>query len=262
MHNPAPGQRALSPVVLVATALLLAAAAMAALYNRELFQLINSAHNDGLDALFGLVSGLGDGLVAALLVALLLLFNPRAALAASLALILSGAAAQLLKHLVDAPRPAAVFDSVHLLGDALHAHSFPSGHSATDGSMLLLALLLFGWRSLPGLLGAALFLLAIYGRIYGGAHFPLDAVVGAALGVAAMWWSWIWVGNLSRQEWLEGESMQRGAVPIVALLAAVLAFGYRIQPVTAQPLAWLLPLSALAVILWRNRRSRGDEGSL
>jgi len=61
-----------------------------------LFRLINDARSPVADLFFGTVSGLGDGLVIALLCALLMLFRLRLGLAALIAYLLSGLIAQLL----------------------------------------------------------------------------------------------------------------------------------------------------------------------
>jgi len=105
--------------------------------NIALFRLINDAHNPVLDGFFGIVSGFGDGLVIALLCALIMLFRLRLGLAAMLAFITSGLLAQFLKRLFDMPRPPALLENVHVLGAPLTSHSFPSGHSASDGACRL-----------------------------------------------------------------------------------------------------------------------------
>jgi len=116
------------------------------LYNVKLFQSINGAHGAGLDLFFGMISGLGDGLIIALFLTGLLLVRLRAGLAGLLAFALSGLLAQMLKRAFDLPRPAAVLDSVHVLGQTLTSHSFPSGHATSLGVLAMLLPLLFGGR--------------------------------------------------------------------------------------------------------------------
>ena len=83
------------------------------------------------------------------------------------------------KALVGRPRP---FHELHeadpLLG-ATVGTSFPSGHAATSAAGAVVLALLTG-RALPGLF--ALASLVAFSRVYVGVHYPLDVVVGAALG--------------------------------------------------------------------------------
>ncbi|MDQ6999961.1 MAG: phosphoesterase, partial [Mariprofundus sp.] len=61
-----------------------------------LFRLINDAHTPLGDLFFGTVTGLGDGLVIALLCSLLMLFRLRLGIASVLAYLISGLLAQIL----------------------------------------------------------------------------------------------------------------------------------------------------------------------
>ncbi len=223
--------------------------------NESLFRLINDAHNMVLDALFGLVSGLGDGLVVALLCALLMLFRLRLGMVALLAFIVSGLLAQLLKRLFDAPRPPAVLEHVHVLGAALQSHSFPSGHATSDGVMLAAAFLLWPARDARAWAVAGLFLLAAIGRIYGGVHFPLDVAAGLLLGIATMGLCWRWSAGWPVERWQASPWSWKVSGMIVAIEAAVLGLGYHIQPATAQLLAPVLSVAALFVLVryWKGQ---------
>lgn len=231
-------------------------------WNIELFRSINGAHNGIGDAFFGIVSGFGDGLVVALLCALVMLFRFRLGLAALSAYILSGLIAQLIKRLFDMPRPPALLDQVHVLGHALHAHSFPSGHATSDGVMVLAAFLLWSVRDLRSWAVAMLFLLAAVGRVYGGVHFPLDVMVGLVIGLACMWGCWRFSDRLPVARWQASPWSWKIAGLIVVGEAAALGLGYRMQPATAQPLAWILPPLALLILMkvWKERF--GHQGSL
>lgn len=105
----------------------------------------------------------------------------RAALAAFVAVVFGQAINLAIGHVIFVPRPF-VAHQVHLLVNAAHDSSFPSDHATAAFSVATTALL---WR-MPGrrllLLGAVLI---AFGRVYVGAHYPADVVVGAALG--AIW---------------------------------------------------------------------------
>lgn len=105
----------------------------------------------------------------------------RAALAAFVAVIFGQAINLTIGHFVFVPRPF-VAHHVHLLVNAAHDSSFPSDHATAAFSVATTALLwrMSGRRLL--LLGAVLIALA---RVYVGAHYPADVVVGGALG--ALW---------------------------------------------------------------------------
>ncbi len=231
--------------------------------SHALFRLINDAHSPLADMFFGLVTGLGDGLIVALLCSVLMLFRLRLGMAALLAFIVSGLLAQLLKRIFDMPRPPAVLENVHVLGHSLTSHSFPSGHATSDGVMVLLAFLLWtgrGWyRDWRSWLVAALFVLAAIGRIYVGVHFPLDVMVGLLLGMLTMWLCWSWSKSWPIAAWQDSPWGWKVPGFIVAVEAAVLGLGYQVQPSTAQPLALILPVAALFMLMhiWKGKLHHG-----
>jgi len=220
-----------------------------------LFRLINDAHSPAGDLFFGVVSGLGDGLVVALLCTLLMLFRLRAGMAGLAAYLISGAVAQILKRLFDMPRPPAVLENVHVLGQAFTSHSFPSGHATSDGVMLLLAFLVWRLRDWQAWLAATLFFLAAVGRIYGGVHFPLDVSAGLLIGAATMWLCWRWSARWPIARWQASAWSWKLPGLLLAVMAGVLGVGYHIQPSTAAPLTLFLPLAALLILMrqWREK---------
>lgn len=227
--------------------------------SHALFRLINDAHSTAGDLFFGNVTGLGDGLVIALLCAVLMLFRLREGLAALAAFILSGIFAQILKRLFDMPRPPAVLEHVHVLGDRLMAHSFPSGHATSDGCMILLAFLLWGLRDWRSWLAGGLFLLAAIGRVYVGVHFPFDVFIGLLVGVLTMWLCWRWSKSWPVERWQQSAWSWKVPGLLVVVMAAVLGLGYHIQPSTAAPLTLLLPIAALLILMRRWREMAGER---
>ncbi|BDG02094.1 phosphatase PAP2 family protein [Anaeromyxobacter oryzae] len=112
-------------------------------------------------------------------------WGARAAIAAGTvlaALALDGATVEVLKRLVDLPRPLAVLGAAHVrvLLEPLRAHSMPSGHASAAAVLAAYAVR----RTRRA--GAAACLLAIAGglsRVYVGAHWALDVVAGWCLGI-------------------------------------------------------------------------------
>lgn len=228
--------------------------------SHDIFRLINDHHNAVGDVLFGIISGLGDGLVVALACTLLMLFRLRPGGAALAAFAVSGLITQLLKRMFDMPRPPAVLADVHVLGDTLTAHSFPSGHATSCGVMVLLAFLIWKRSDWRAWLVSCLFLLAAYGRIYGGVHFPLDVVAGLAVGMATMWAFWQWSKRWPARSWESSPWTWKIVGLALVFEADVLAIGYHIQPSTARPLTLILPITALLVLVkvWKDKLGRQD----
>lgn len=88
------------------------------------------------------------------------------------------------KNIVDRGRPAALLATVEgretFVAGSL---GFPSGHAAVAAALTVVVTpyLSGRWRYVP----VALLAIVIVGRLYVGAHLPLDLLGGAALGVAA-----------------------------------------------------------------------------
>ncbi len=223
--------------------------------SHALFRLINGHPSTLADLFFGTISGLGDGLVVALLCALIMLWHLRLGMAAMLAFIVSGVLAQTLKRIFDMPRPPALLEHVHVLGVPLQAHSFPSGHATSDGVIIVAALLFWGRGDRRGWLAALLFLLAAIGRIYGGVHFPLDVAMGLLLGMISMYVCWYWLAGRIPQHWQENPWSWKVSGLLVLALAAALGLGYRIQPATAEVLTLLLPVLSLMLLahVWKGK---------
>ena len=106
---------------------------------------------------------------------------------------------QLMKQLIDRPRPAVV-PPLDQVGSA----SFPSGHALNSTLFyLLLALVLAGWLRSPAA-RAALFLSAVsmaaatgVSRLALGVHYPSDVLAGGLIAIAWLWFCW----GLSARVW-------------------------------------------------------------
>jgi len=224
-------------------------------WNHEFFLIINHNRSDMADQWIGLIGGVGDGLIVAVLMCLLMLSNMRAGVAGMMAFLLSGVLAQLLKRLVEAPRPPVVLDHVYVLGDSLSRHSFPSGHAASLGAMAITFMLFFGWKTWQSWLAVTLCAVAAYGRMYVGVHFPIDVWVGLSLGVVSAWLCWSYVHQQAKKTWQSSVNVWYSVAFLLLILLVVLVFNYRVQPQTAQALQWWVSLFSVVslFILWKKR---------
>lgn len=142
-------------------------------------------HNDFLDRVMIVITGLGNGGVLWIVMAAILLIIPRTrpvGLAVALALILDLITCNLiLKPLVARTRPCDINTFIELLIERPLDYSFPSGHTAASFAAVS-ALFFFGSRLwIPA---AVLACLIAFSRLYHYVHFPTDVVGGMILGVA------------------------------------------------------------------------------
>ncbi len=91
--------------------------------------------------------------------------------------------AKVVKEAFPRGRPGAVLGGTELRGIGPEGLGFPSGHAAVSAALafVLFAYLPRAWRWAFVALGVIVSL----GRLYVGAHLPLDIMGGAALGIAA-----------------------------------------------------------------------------
>jgi membrane-associated phospholipid phosphatase len=155
------------------------------------FLSLNSYHPFFLNVFFINYTFMGDGIFAFFLIGLMFFYFKRKQCAFALlySFLISGLIAQVIKNLVNAPRPKLYFEAGTYLnfidGVTLTGNSgFPSGHTATAFAIAtVLALMMKNkkWHLL--ILPAAT--LVGYSRIYLAQHFLLDVIAGALLGSIA-----------------------------------------------------------------------------
>jgi len=155
----------------------------------EFFLLLNTDLGPAADFFFKYFTYVGDGLWW--IVWLLLFLRKRRQLLPLLfsSFVLTTLFIQVCKHVIlpDVYRPVLAIEAqekVHYVtGVIVHTtHGFPSGHTATAFTFLLLVSLLVQ-RALPITIAGVAALLVGYSRVYLGQHFPLD--VGAGMIVAS-----------------------------------------------------------------------------
>src|SRR4051794_10294614 len=111
----------------------------------------------------------------------------RVRLAAALAIAGVGAysVSKVAKDLFMRPRPVYFLDVVHIRpGSTTTGSGYPSGHSSVAFALATVLCLWVGPRLRPAKTAALLVIAALvaFGRVYVGAHLPLDVIGGAALG--------------------------------------------------------------------------------
>lgn len=159
----------------------------------ELFLMLNLDLGKQADTFFKYFTNVGDGLFWLLWALLIIIKKGKKYLPLLFAaIIFSTLLIQISKQVIypDEPRPLqAIADQsqVHYVtGVTVHSiNSFPSGHTATAFSFLLL-LVLFSQTNALLLLGFVAALLVAYSRIYLGQHFPLDVGAGMLVAVSTM----------------------------------------------------------------------------
>ena len=151
---------------------------------RRVFEVLNGAP-DWLETPVDVVMTLGLFIaVPVVAAAAFLLRHPRAGTAIAVSGIAAYLMAKLGKELIARGRPLAVFADGEVIarGVAQDGLGFPSGHAAVSTAIVcaVIPYLETPWRW-------ALLVLPVvvsFGRIYVGAHLPLDVVGGAAIGLA------------------------------------------------------------------------------
>ena len=133
---------------------------------------------------------LGNPLVFLGLLTIFIIYVPKLWEAILTSTIISALMSFILKIIFDIPRPAQYLDqeSFVIIGEVLGGYkSMPSGHSITTFSVITILLIAFMpkkvnykiiWSSSIILIG----LIIAFSRVGVGAHYPLDVVIGSAIG--------------------------------------------------------------------------------
>lgn len=173
--------------------LLVAALVPVRMYDRPIFEALNGMHSPYTDRVWFAMTSLGDGLVLGIILGAFLIKSPRVTALGLTLLVLSTIALHLIKWLYPTPRPAAILESVHVVGPLLRSGAFPSGHAASVTAAGL-AIIAYGSSSAVRLAVGALVVFMAASRIFVGAHWPSDIIGGMALsaGLLALILSYPW----------------------------------------------------------------------
>ncbi|MGG9961811.1 phosphatase PAP2 family protein [Ferruginibacter sp. SUN106] len=173
--------------------LILLSGALFLLFNGKsaTFISLNAYHPFILNVFFINYTFIGDGIFALCLIAAILFYYKRKqqGLALLYSFLISGLIVQLIKNLVDSPRPRLFFEAGQYLNfidgvSLANNSSFPSGHTATAFAIATVMALMMKDKSWQLLILIAAILVG-YSRIYLAQHFLLDVMIGALIGSAS-----------------------------------------------------------------------------
>lgn len=183
------------------------------LYSREvIYFAVNAIHNTSADLIAPYVTAAGAGLTVVILSAIVALFNYRKAFLLATSYGVTAIVAQIIKHLINAPRPQLYFadqlDKIYFVeGVEIYSHnSFPSGHTVTAFSAAVVLTYLAKNKN-----WGILFLLAAacigYSRMYLSEHFFEDVTAGSVLGVLI---TVLWVWYVDSKEFIHQPNWNKG----------------------------------------------------
>jgi undecaprenyl-diphosphatase len=160
---------------------------------RRLFHAVNNLP-DWLNGPLWVFQQLGNIAVALLVLVTLAVALRKWRLAAAAVMVVAAKLVleRVVKMIVERGRPGSTIGDVVFRGDVpMHGLSFVSGHSAmaAAAATMLMAVLPRRWRVVPWIVVA----LNNLGRVYSGAHNPLDVVGGVGLGlvIGAPLYAWL-----------------------------------------------------------------------
>jgi undecaprenyl-diphosphatase len=157
-------------------------------WDERIFRLVNEGWlHPALDHLMPFATDARNYTTPFILAAILILYMGRLrglrflALAAVSVVVADAISTHVFKHVVLRTRPCIALEGVRQLVGCVNSPSFPSNHAANAAALATLATLFMPRLGLPAV---ALAMLVGYSRIYVGAHYPLDILVGGVLGIA------------------------------------------------------------------------------
>lgn len=153
-------------------------------WNVKLFYLINSKRFPALDRFYRWFFYMGKSYSLPIYLVMFLLVGVEidGFIHLALSMLITGTMMPLLKYTFRHKRPSSLLPNVNLL-EPVSLKSFPSADSAYVSTILSVSL----FYSQPILSTVLVILTALvgYGRVYMGAHFPLDVIVGFICGFVA-----------------------------------------------------------------------------
>ncbi len=152
-------------------------------WNVNVFRVINNKRSKFLDKFYKKFFKMGKTYSLPFFLPLFYIWGDwRGVVEVAVALLITGILMPAIKYTFRHKRPAALLENVNLL-EPVSLKSFPSADTAYAFTLFGVSIFFFPvWAVF--LMGLYAFLIA-YGRIYMGAHFPIDVLTGAFLGLLA-----------------------------------------------------------------------------
>lgn len=149
--------------------------------------LLNSFHNPFFDSFFKYMTFFGDGIFILILLLPITFIRVRFAILTVITYAISGLITQIIKHIVQSPRPLNYLQNLDILHkiegiDIYYFNSFPSGHTATAFSFFLLLSLITKNKRISFIFFLFAFFVGL-SRIYLLQHFLVDVWAGSFIGV-------------------------------------------------------------------------------
>ncbi|MCO5250248.1 MAG: phosphatase PAP2 family protein [Candidatus Kapabacteria bacterium] len=179
-----------APFFILYTLFLAIGAAWLIIYDKgQCVLMINSYHNHIYDQIFIYFTEAGDGKYFAIVLLIAGVIGLRYMFFGLAAYLTAGIVVQILKALIDSPRPKGFFIGVTELslvpGIDVHSwNSMPSGHTATGFVIFLFFALLIKDKRWSGIMFVLALMVGI-SRIYLVQHFFVDVYFGSIIGVLA-----------------------------------------------------------------------------
>ena len=149
----------------------------------EILKYFQSIRTESLDKVFEFITMIGEETIMIILIAVLYFaFNKNFAQRLLFVSVASLSVNGILKNIVKMPRPFAKGEITCVRPDTATGYSFPSGHTQTFATSSTVIAQQFKkiWLTI---ITAFFILLVALSRMYLGAHYPSDVIVGAILGV-------------------------------------------------------------------------------
>jgi membrane-associated phospholipid phosphatase len=155
-------------------------------FQLEIIRYIQQFMNPLLDNIFILITQLGEETLAIALMAILFFgYKKQIGKKIMFFLLASLTLNNSLKFLLRLPRPIGEVGVITLRAETATGFSFPSGHAQMAGTLYpsLIKVIKKQWYNI---LTVVIVILVALSRVYLGVHYPIDAIVGAFLGIAVV----------------------------------------------------------------------------
>ena len=206
-------------IFLIATILLLMSGILLQIsFNKDdLFLFINHRHCLSVNNYLRYLTHLGDGLMMIAIAIAMIFFSYRNALTVAICYATTSIVAQIIKHILHAPRPIQYFKdkgiSIQLIEGIKthHWNSFPSGHTTTAFALGLIISYCYCQRK-PFFSNIGLLIIASligFSRIYLAQHFFEDVLGGASIGVII---SFLTIYGLNKSQWFHKHWLNKGLI--------------------------------------------------